>query len=79
MYADNQCMADKHFIVVAWEDPPPCNSGIIGIYEDPNMILIIPYSHYYRVGGPPKLSASAIDVGWPTQHHPEEVWDAYKP
>ena len=23
---------------------PPCNSGVIGIYEDPNMILTIPYS-----------------------------------
>ena len=32
--------------------PPPCNSGIIRIYEDPNIIRIIPYSHYYRVGGP---------------------------
>ena len=37
------------------EDPPPCNSGIIRIYEDPNMIPIIPYSHYYWVGVPPKV------------------------
>ena len=29
--------------------PPPCNSGIIGIYEDPNIILII-HSHYYWWG-----------------------------
>ena len=36
-------------------DPPPCNSGIIGIYEDPNIVTSIPYSHYYRVGGPPKV------------------------
>ena len=36
--------------------PPPCNSGIIGIEEEPNIILTIPYSHYYRMGGPPKVS-----------------------
>ena len=36
------------------KDPPPCNSGIIRILEDPNIIPIIPYSHYYWVGGPPK-------------------------
>ena len=35
--------------------PPPCNSGIIGISEAPNIIPIIPYNHYYWVGGPPKL------------------------
>ena len=29
-------------------------SGIIGIQEDPNIITIIPYSHYYWVGGPVK-------------------------
>ena len=34
------------------EDPPPWNSGITGISEDPNIILVVPYSHYYRVGGP---------------------------
>ena len=33
--------------------PPPCNSGIIGIQEDPNIVTSIPYSRYYRVGGPP--------------------------
>ena len=33
--------------------PLPYNSGILGIYEDPN-ILIILYSNYYWVGGPPK-------------------------
>ena len=32
---------------------PPCNSGIIGIQKDPNIILLIPYCHYYWVGGPP--------------------------
>ena len=36
-------------------DPPNCNSGIMGIYEDPNIVTSIPYSHYYRVGGPPKV------------------------
>ena len=35
--------------------PPPCTSGIIGIQWDPNIILIVPYSHYYRVGGPPNM------------------------
>ena len=33
------------------EDPPPCNSGIIRIQEDLNIIPIIPYGHYYWVGG----------------------------
>ena len=32
--------------------PHPCNSGILRIQEDPNIITIIPYSHYYWVGGP---------------------------
>ena len=39
-----------------WEDPPPpCNSGIIGIYEDPNdnQVKFIPYSQYGWAGGPP--------------------------
>ena len=31
-----------------WEDPPSCNSGI---REDPIIIRIIPYNHYYKVGG----------------------------
>ena len=39
--------------LIPQEDPPPCNSGIIGILEDSNVVLSIPYSHYYRVGGPP--------------------------
>ena len=30
--------------------PPPCNSGIIGIYEGPNIVLAIISSHYCRVG-----------------------------
>ena len=34
--------------------PLPCNSGIIGIFSNPNIILTIPHSHYYRVGSPPK-------------------------
>ena len=33
----------------------PCNGGIIGIQEDSNIVTTIPYSHYYRVGGPPKI------------------------
>ena len=53
-------------------DPPPCNSGIsrlvviavtkvrivkiLGIYQDPNIMTIILYRHFYRVGGPPKGS-----------------------
>ena len=37
------------------EDPPPCNSGITGIQEDPDIILTLPYSHYYRGGGPPNV------------------------
>ena len=36
-------------------DPSPCNSGIMRIYEDPNIIPIIPFSHYYWVGGPPNI------------------------
>ena len=31
--------------------PPPCNSDMKEIEEDPNIILIVPYSHYYWVGG----------------------------
>ena len=42
-------------MIIAQEDPLPCNSGILGINEDPNIVLIIPDSHYDRVGGPPKL------------------------
>ena len=34
--------------------PPPCNSGIIRIWEGPNIVTSTAYSHYYRVGGPPK-------------------------
>ena len=45
--------------------PPPCNSGIIGIEEGPNIIPIIPYSHYYWVGPPnsgPWIEGSQIRV-----------------
>ena len=28
--------------------PPPCNSGIVGIQEYPNLV-IIPYSYFFRV------------------------------
>ena len=34
--------------------------GIRGIEEDPNIITIIPYKHYYWVGGPPKVSAFRV-------------------
>ena len=53
-------------------DPPPSNSGIIGILEDPNIILIILYSHYYRVGGPPTqcpATRRAGDSYFQTQPH----------
>ena len=26
------------------EDPPPCTSGIIVLYEDPKIVFIFPYS-----------------------------------
>ena len=42
--------------------PPPCNSGRIGISEDPNIILFIPYSHYYWAGGPPKIDPSTANL-----------------
>ena len=41
-------------IIVLWlvyDDPPPCNSGMIGMEVDPNIIRIIHNSHYYWVGG----------------------------
>ena len=31
--------------------PPYCNSGIIGVEEDPDIITSVPHSHHYRVGG----------------------------
>ena len=38
--------------------PPPCITGILGILEDTKIVTMILCSHYYRVGGPPKLSIS---------------------
>ena len=32
-----------------------CSSGTIGIEEDPKKMPIIRSSHYYWVGGPPKV------------------------
>ena len=32
--------------------PPHCNSDIVGIWLNPNIMLITPYSHYYRLGVP---------------------------
>ena len=32
----------------------------MGIYEGPNVIPIIPYSHYYLAGGPPKVYMYAL-------------------
>ena len=51
-------------VVIYFRRTPPCNSVIIGIQENPNIIFTIPYSHYYWVGGPPKiyyLPPSALD------------------
>ena len=31
-------------------DPPPCNSGMLELEEDPNMITNILDSHHYWVG-----------------------------
>ena len=53
--------------------PPPCSSGRIGIYEDPNIVLIIPYSYYYKVGGLPKVSINTFPLNRETQTlHPEQ-------
>ena len=41
-------------IIATITTPPPCNSGIIGLSEDPNISIIIPYSHYYSAWGPPE-------------------------
>ena len=30
--------------------PPTCNRGIVGTYEDPNLITIVPHSHYDPAG-----------------------------
>ena len=35
----------------AFGGPPPYNSGITGIQEDPNIITAIPGCHYYSLGG----------------------------
>ena len=40
-----------NFMDIGEEGPPPCNSDIIGIERDLNTIPVIPYSHYYKVGG----------------------------
>ena len=45
----------RELLIYFRRTPPPCNSGIIMIQEDPNIIPIIPYSHYYWVGGPPNI------------------------
>ena len=37
--------------VLLSEDPSPCNSGTIGMHNDPKIILVIPCSQYYWVGG----------------------------
>ena len=36
---------------ISYEDPPPRHSGAIGIRGSPSIIHIIPYGHYYWVGG----------------------------
>ena len=47
-------LGSGHATLVGRGGPPHCNSGIIGLTEHLNVILLIPHSHYYRVGGPPK-------------------------
>ena len=37
-------------INIPWVGPPPTNSGILGIYKDPNIITITSCGHYYWVG-----------------------------
>ena len=37
---------------IAWEDPPPCNSSLIGMQRHPSIIFIVHYSHYYMLQGP---------------------------
>ena len=32
--------------VIAWVGPPPTNSGILGIYKDPNTITVTTCGHY---------------------------------
>ena len=39
-------VALNHEPCIIWVGPPPVNSGILGIYEDPNMITIISWGHY---------------------------------
>ena len=44
-------------------DPPPCNSGIVGIEEeDPNIVTIVSYSHPKR-GDRPKLLVTCAQGG----------------
>ena len=50
------------------EDPPPCSSGMVGIQEDPNVIITILYSHYYWVGG-----HLMYDINFPTNLNSEGV------
>ena len=47
---------------------PPCNSGMIGIYEEPDIIFI------YMAGGPPGVIILVLDYctgirGAPAKHH----------
>ena len=42
--------------------PPPRSSGIIEKSQGPNIITVMPYSHHFRVGGPPKLYALAVPL-----------------
>ena len=42
--------------------PPPCDSGITGIQDDPNILTNILYGHYDWVGGPPNLNQCKVQV-----------------
>ena len=54
-YQDGILIMETTHMSIAQVDPPPCNSDIMGLLEERNIITIIPYNHYYREGGPPKV------------------------
>ena len=42
-------------IHILWVGPPTTNSGILGIYRDPNIITISSCGHYLWVGAQPRI------------------------
>ena len=55
---------------------PPCNSGKVGISEDPNIIPIIPYSYYYWVGVLLKYAFGWSKISSPCLlHFGRRAWD----